>query len=151
MKIKSALINRFVELIEENHQVITEQFMNNLLRNPDTIAFRKLDRQLIYEFADNLYRELSKWIAKDYPKEEIVRFYRRVGHERFEQGIPVSQACKALILQKRHLWLFVLDKLYDDTTAYKEALALNNRVVLYFDRATFAMLQGYEDMLYRKL
>ncbi|HQG43346.1 MAG TPA: hypothetical protein PLE64_11605, partial [Spirochaetota bacterium] len=74
MKIKSALVNRFVELIEENHQVITEQFMNNLLRNPDTIAFRKLDRQLVYEFADNLYRELSKWIAKDYPKEEILRF-----------------------------------------------------------------------------
>ena len=56
MKIKSALVNRFVELIEENHQVITEQFMNNLLRNPDTIAFRNMDRQLVCEFADNLYR-----------------------------------------------------------------------------------------------
>lgn len=125
--------------------------MNNLLHDPDTVAFKKLDRRLIYESADNLYRELSKWIAADYPKENIIRYYRTIGHERFDQGIPVSQACKALILQKRHLWLFVLDKLYDETTAYKEALTLNNRVVLYFDRATFAMLQGYEDKLYRKL
>ncbi len=151
MKLKSVLANRFVQLIEENHQDITEQYMNNLLRHPETVAFRNVDRQVIYEYADNLYRELSKWIAKNYPKEDIAVHYRKVGHERFEQGVPFSQAIKALSLQKRHLWLFVLDKLYDDSMAYKEALDLNNRVVLYFDRAAFYMLQGYEDLLYNKL
>ncbi|HMB20891.1 MAG TPA: hypothetical protein VKQ10_07480 [Spirochaetota bacterium] len=151
MKLKSVLTNRFVQLIEENHQEITEQYMNNLLRHPDTVAFQNLDRQIIYEYADNLYRELSKWIARNYSKEEIAVHYRKIGHERFEQGIPFSQAVKAMTLQKRHLWLFVLDKLYDDPTVYKEAVSLNNRVVLYFDRAAFFMLQGYEDMLYRKI
>ena len=151
MKLKGVLANRFVQLIEENHQDITEQYMNNLLRHPETVAFRNVDRQVIYEYADNLYRELSKWIAKNYPKEDIAVHYRKVGHERFEQGVPFSQAIKALSLQKRHLWLFVLDKLYDDSMAYKEALDLNNRVVLYFDRAAFYMLQGYEDLLYNKL
>ncbi len=144
------LENRFVELIEENHQKITEMYMNDLLKNPDTIAYRKLDRQDIYEAGNRIYRELSKWIVKKYSKDEISKHYLKLGRERFTQGIPFSQAVKTLVLQKRHLWLFVMDKLHYDASVYKEALDLNNRVVLYFDRATFYILQGYEDMIYKK-
>lgn len=150
LKTGDIITNRFVELIEDNHQKITEQYMNDLLKNPDTIAYRNLDRQTVYEAGNRIYRELSKWITKRYPKEEIATYYRKIGRERFEQGIPFSQAARALILQKRHLWLFVMDKLYYDASVYKQAIDLNNRVVLYFDRATFYMLQGYEDMIYKK-
>ena len=141
----SLLYNRFVKLIEENHQEITERFLNDLLRNPDTAAYGRLDRSSVYESSDRLYRDLSLWIARDFPKEKIRDRYTKVGRERRDQGIPYVQVQKALVLQKRHLWLFVMDKLYNDLTSYKEAVDLNNRVVLYFDRATNFMLQGYEE------
>lgn len=144
------LENRFVEIIEENHQAISEQYMNDLLKNPETVAYRNADRQKIYEGADRIYRELSKWIVKQYSKAEIAAYYRKVGQLWFDQGIPFSQAHKALVLQRRHLWLFILDKLYYDASLYKEALDLNNRVVLYFDRAIYAMLEGYESRIYKK-
>jgi len=145
------LYNRFVKLIEEHHQAITERFMNDLLRNPDTAAYHNLDRQKIYEASDVVYRDLSKWITKDFPKSKIEEKYRKLGHDRFSQGVPASQVQKALTLQKRHLWLFVMDKLYSDLTSYREAVELNNRVVLYFDRATFFMLQGYEEILKKEI
>ena len=44
-----------------------------------------------------------------------------------------------------------MDKLYSDLTSYKEAIDLNNRVVLYFDRATFYMLEGHEERLHKGL
>ena len=141
------LFNRFVKLVEENHQLITERFMNDLLKNPDTSAYRSLNRDMIYEASDTIYRDLSKWIVKDYPKKKIEERYRRLGKDRFDQAVTFSQAQKALVLQKRHLWLFVMDKLYGDLTSYKEAVELNNRVVLFFDRATFFMLKGYEEKL----
>jgi hypothetical protein len=144
------LENRFVEIIEENHQAISEQFMNDLLKNPETASYRNADRQKIYEGADRIYRELSKWIVKEYSKSEVAAYYRKIGQQWFDQGIPFSQAHKALVLQRRHLWLFILDKLYYDASLYKEALDLNNRVVLYFDRAIFAMLEGYETRIYKK-
>lgn len=144
------LENRFVEIIEENHQAISEQFMNDLLKNPETVAYKNADRQKIYEGADRIYRELSKWIVKQYAKTEIAAYYRKVGQQWFDQGIPFSQAQKALVLQRRHLWLFILDKLYYDASLYKEALDLNNRVVLYFDRAIYSMLEGYESRIYKK-
>lgn len=143
------LYNRFVKLVEENHQEITERFMTDLLRNPDTVSYQGLDRNSIYETSDVVYRDLSKWITRDFPKAKIQERYRKLGHDRFNQGVPFSQVQKALVLQKRHLWLYVMDKLYSDLTSYREAVDLNNRVVLYFDRATHFMLQGYEDLMRR--
>jgi hypothetical protein len=150
LKKSNILTNQFVELIEENHQEITELFMNDLLKNPDTFSYRKLNRQEVYESANSIYREISKWIVKQYPKEEIEQRFRQLGRVRFEQGIPASQVYRALVLLKRHLWLFVLKKLYYDASIYEQAIDLNNRVVLYFDRACFFMLLGYEEMLNRK-
>ncbi len=141
---KNILYNRFVKLVEENHQEITERFMNDLLKNPDTRAYATIDRNKIYESSDRVYRDLSRWITKDTPKDIIRDHYMKLGRDRLDQGIPQSQVQKALVLQKRHLWLFVMDKLYGDLTSYKEAVDVNNRVVLFFDRATHFMLEGYE-------
>ena len=147
---RDILTNRFVELVEGNHQEITELFMNDLLRNPDTFAYRNLDRQMVYESANSIYRDISKWIVKDFPKEEIAQTFRQLGRERHKQGIPFSQVHRALVLLKRHLWVFVLKKIEEDLHVYVQALDLNNRVVLYFDRASFFMLQGYEEMLKKR-
>ena len=150
LKKKDILTNRFVELIEGNHQEITELFMNDLLRSPDTPAYRNLDRQIVYESANSIYRDISTWIVKDFPKEEIARMFRQLGRERHKQGVPFSQVHQALVLLKRHLWVFVLKKIEEDLHVYVQALELNNRVVLYFDRASFFMLQGYEEMLNKR-
>lgn len=151
MRTKSEILtNKFVELIMENHQQITEHFMNNLLSNPETSAYKNLDSQLVYESGNRIYRELSKWITKEYPKEEIAKQFRKIGKEGFKQGIPFSHAYKALVLLRRHLWLFVEREMDSDISDLKQALDLSNRVVLYFDRAAFYMLQGYEETLYKK-
>ncbi len=150
LKKSNILSNKFVALIEDNIQEIADMFMNDLLKSPETVAYRQLDRQEVYEAAYKRLHEISKWIMKDYPKQEIERYYRQIGRERFEQGIPFTAAFRFLVLLKRHTWIFVLKKLYYDATVYEQALELNNRVVLYFDRAAYYLLCGYDDMLKKK-
>lgn len=151
IKRKDILLNRFVKLVEEHHQVITESFMNDLLKNSETPAYRGVDRAVIYDASDRVYRDLSVWVSKEFPREKIRERYIKLGQERCEMGIPLHQVMKGLILQRRHLWLFVMDKLYDDSTAYQEALQVNNRVTLYFDRAIIYAAQGYMEMLSRRM
>ena len=45
----------------------------------------------------------------------------------------------------------LMNRLYDDGTAYTEALQINNRVTLYFDRALFFMAQGYMQGINREI
>ncbi|MCU0849415.1 MAG: hypothetical protein MUD12_16150 [Spirochaetes bacterium] len=151
IKNKNLLYNRFVKLIEDNHDLITESFMNDLMKNPETTAYRNTDKDSIYSSSDRIYRELSLWISREYSKEKIKERYFKLGRERLESGIPLPQVIKALILQRRHLWLFVMNRLYDDGTAYTEALQINNRVTLYFDRALFFMAQGYMQGISREI
>ncbi|HOO70825.1 MAG TPA: hypothetical protein PK926_03610 [Spirochaetota bacterium] len=152
IKRKDIAFNTFVAMIEQSHEDITERYMNDLLKNPDTDAYRKLDRDSVYRFSDLIYKDLSKWIAKEYPKQKIAERYIKIGKERCEQGIPFSQVQKALVLQMRHLWLFVISRVEDDNIrSVRESINLNNRVVLYFQRATFFMLKGYEQVIYKKI
>ncbi len=138
------LANKFVKLIEDNHQEIVERYMNDLLRNEKTAGYRSLNRQMIYEIGDNVYRELSQWLSKGIQKQEIQNFYEKLGKMRLQQGVPASQVFHALVLLKRHMWLFVNQSLENDITDYKQAVDLINRVILFFDRAIFYMLQGHE-------
>ncbi len=141
----SIISNKFVRLIEENHQEIVEHFMNDLLHNKKTIAYRKLDVNDIYEIGIRVYRELSKWVAKDLPKEEVKEYYKKLGKIRLQEEIPASQFFQALVILKRHLWIFVRRKLDNEFTDYKQAMDVNDRVALFFDRAAYYMLIGYED------
>jgi hypothetical protein len=147
---KNILFNRFVQLIEKDHQIITDRFITDLIKNPETSAYHNRDVKSIYDYCDKIYSDLSIFISSDYPKKKIEEVYTNKGKDRLNQGIPFSQVQKAITLQRRHLWLYVLDKLYDDNTAYKEAIELNNRVLLFFDRATFYMLKGYEEIFNKK-
>ena len=138
------IANKFVKLIEENHQIIVEQYMNDLLRNKKTAAYRNLDRQVIYEIGDKVYRELSLWLSKGRSEREIDNFYEKLGKMRLQQGIPASQVFHALVLLKRHMWLFVKQRLENDVVEYQQAIDLVNRVILFFDRAIYHMLIGHE-------
>lgn len=151
IKTKTILFNRFVKMIEENHDELTQRFMNDLLKNPETVAFRKIDREFIYTSANIIYKDLSKWLDTDFSKEKISERYMRHGREMFASGVPFSQAQKAVVLQKRYLWIFVLMKLPQDEIAYREAMDLNNKVTVYFDRAVYFILRGYEKEMYREI
>ena len=145
------LSNRFVKLIEENYDRLTEIFVNDLMRHPETSAYRTVDKEKIYQSSELVYKDLSQWISREFPKKKIEERYVKFGRERHDMGIPLYQVIKGLILQRRHIWLFVMDKMYDDKTDYMEALELNNRVTLYFDRALVYMTQGYMGMKYKQL
>lgn len=140
---KNILSNRFIKLIEENYEELTDLFMSDLLKHPETSAYRGADRDKIYQSSVMIYKDLSTWISRGFSKQKIEERYVTIGTERHDMGIPVQQAMKGLILQRRHIWLFVMNRMYDDKTDYMEALELNNRVTLYFDRAMLAMLKGY--------
>jgi len=151
VRAKNLLSNRFVQLIEENHESLTEIFMNDLLKHPETTAYRRAYHDEIYNASKMMYKDLSQWISREFSKQKIEERYIRMGRERFDMGIPIQQVMKGLILQRRHIWLFVMNRMYDDMTDYMEALELNNRVTLYFDRAMLASLKGYMEMMNRQL
>ena len=79
-------------------------------------------------------------------KEEIAEHYTALGAQRKREGFKASEVIQALIIIRRHLWLKILaEGFIDNVLELNQALALNNRVILFFDRAIHYTIKGYEE------
>lgn len=100
---------------------------------------------VLHERADSVCKRIGYFLGRRLPKKKLARFFTRLGKVRREEGVPLEEEVMALLLLKRHIWLYVLQEgLLTTNLELYQALELNNRVVLYFDRAIYYMTLGYE-------
>lgn len=138
------LSQRLIDLIEKNADGLTRAWLNDVRKHPDTVTYHRFDEKMLYDRAFAVYSQIGRWVSRKTTKDDIAKYYKALGKERREEGFELSEVIYALILTKRHLWLKVLsDGLLDSALDLYKALELNNRVVLFFDRAFFYTTAGY--------
>lgn len=140
-----------VELIEKNSEKLTQQWLADVRQNAHTSFYHTFNEDYLFERALDIYKRLGHWLSIETPKEETARFYRKYGHERYREGFPLPELIYSFILFRRHLWLYILHVGFLDS-AYElhRALELNNRVILFFDRALYNIAMGYEEARIKK-
>ena len=135
-----------VELIEKNADDLAKQWLKDVRTNANTPFYHTFNEDYLFERSRNMYKNLGRWLNITTPKQETAKFYRKYGQERFREGFPLPELIYSFILFRRHLWLFILHVGFLDS-AYEllRALELNNRIILFFDRAMHNMAIGYEE------
>ena len=137
---------KLVEMIKENADTLTNRLCKDLLSREETKGYRKLNKDSVYERVYDVYSRLDSWLVGDKVRGEIKGHYMKLGKQRFHEGIPLSDVVMALQLIKRHLWLYVQEMNYFDSSfQLMQALEFNNRVVWFFDRAIYFTCVGYEE------
>jgi hypothetical protein len=140
-----------VELIEKNADKLAKQWLKDVRQNTHTPFYYTYDEDRLYQRAFDMYKNLGQFLSVQTPKEQTGKYYRKYGQDRCQEGFPLAQLIYSFILFRRHLWLFILHVGFLET-AYEllRAMELNNRVILFFDRAMHNMVLGYEDCLKKK-
>jgi hypothetical protein len=135
-----------VELVEKNADDLARQWLKDVRANANTPFYHTFNEDYLFERGRNMYRSLGRWLDLATPKQETAKFYRKYGQDRFREGFPLPELIYSFILFRRHLWLFILHVGFLDS-AYEllRALELNNRIILFFDRAMHNMAAGYEE------
>ncbi len=145
--------DKLVKLVEKNADVIINKWTQSLLSDPTTSSFlesRKLKK--VEEKARVILGELGKWVSYDTDKIDIGRLYAKEGIDMFKMGTPLCEGLKALILLKRTLWLFVMyESNFDSALELNQMRELNDRVVLFFDRAEYYLVRGYTEEMNKKM
>jgi hypothetical protein len=143
---------KIVTRIKENASVLTSRLIQDLLSREETRSYRKLDKDILSRRVFDVYSRLDAWLMGDRNKGETRRHYMEMGRQRFHEDIPLEEALMAIMLIKRHLWLYVQEQnFFDSTFLLHQALEFNNRVVLFFDRAIYFTSMGYQDELLKSL
>ena len=136
---------KLVDLIERNAAELTNAWLADIRKDPNTLTYRHFDPEAAYTRAFRVYSHLGKWISQETSKEEVARDYLELGAERCREGFALSEVIQALILIRRNLWRKVMEEgLLDTPYDLYQAIELNNRVSLFFDRAIFYTACGYE-------
>ena len=132
-------------MIEHNADSLTKLWLADVQKHPDTPTYHKFDPDELYRRSYTVYSQLGKWISQETTKEDIAKHYIALGQRRRKEGFALSEVIQALIITRRHLWLKVLSEgLLDTALELYRAMELNNRVILFFDRAIFYTSVGYE-------
>ena len=136
---------KLIKLIERDAAQLTKNWLSNVQSHPTTPTYHTYNREKLYERAFRVYSQLGKWISRETSKADIEKYYIALGKQRRQEGFALSEVIQALIITRRHVWLKVLaDGFLETVLDHHQALELNNRVILYFDRAIFYTSLGYE-------
>lgn len=135
-----------VQLIERHAEELTRNWMAIIRTHPATPRYHEYDDQELYQRAFEVYSQLGRWISHRTTKDDIARYYRALGAQRYREGFGLSEIIQALLVSRRVLWFKVLDDgLLDTALDLQMALELYNRVMLFYDRAVFFSALGYEE------
>ncbi|MDH7511875.1 MAG: RsbRD N-terminal domain-containing protein [Clostridiales bacterium] len=137
---------KLVELIERNAAELANNWLADIRKEFSLASYHRFDNVELYNRAYRVYSQLGKWISRETTKEDIARDYMALGAERRKEGFSLSEIIQALILIRRNLWKKILEEgLLDTTLDLYQAIELNNRVTLFFDRAIYYTALGFEE------
>jgi hypothetical protein len=141
----SSVSRKLVDLIERSAHDLTMRCLDDMQNHPCCPTYRTYNRDELYKRIYEVYRRLGKWISRRTTKDEIAAHYTALGRQRRGEGFALSEVIMALILIRRRMWLKVLSEGFIDSALdLNLALELSNRVILFFDRASYYASLGYE-------
>ena len=137
---------RLVDLIERNADELTTSYVEDIRRDPRMPNYQGFDQKEIYRRAYRVYSQLGKWVSHETTKEEVRSYWTALGRQRRREGFPFSEIVLSLCHIRRLLWGKVQAAgLLDTALDLYQAMDLQHRVLVFFDRAMYYAAVGYEE------
>ena len=141
-----ALTKKLVVLLSDNVDTLTKRSMEDIKKHGGTKTYRTLTDAQIYSRVAQVYDQVDKWMLGEIRKEDIKQTFMAVGKRRREEGFRVSEVIQALIIIRRHIWIFVdSENFFDTALDLHSAIDLINSTLVFFDRAIYFTSVGYEN------
>ena len=143
---KNSLTRRLVNIIIKNKEKIIEQWLEDVVVNPSTAEYQRVERAVLYNICDRILSQITLWLGGLHDVNKIRNFYTNLGKERKKSGFKISETLSALSLIRKHIWTFALAQ--DALQKNLELLMtfeLQRRMTIFFDLATFYLTRGHEE------
>jgi hypothetical protein len=129
--------DKLMRLCSEKYSQMAEHWYQDLITNPKTEAYRKLDKENCIRHAEYTYKNMERMFFSDDIEKEVIEVLSVEGifEERFARNIPLEQVIYATILLRRHIWLCGETQVIynEDMIDVFENFASVSRVIQVFD------------------
>ena len=78
------------------------------------------------------------------PYEQAKEIFDKYAEERYKEGIPLHEALYALILMRRHMWLYAeFQSLFNIEIDHRQAVESLSRTILMFDYIMYVVARKF--------
>ena len=140
------ILQKMLHLMTKHSDEMAQAWIHDVRQNLDTLAFKNLSDEKIRQAVLDVFTDTARWL-KD-PGGDIgwvEETYTKTGTNFQKTGFPISEAVKAWILIKHHMWSFVQQEgVFDSATDMYQALELLRDIGNFFDHVIYHLVHGYE-------
>jgi hypothetical protein len=135
----------FAKFIQRFREEIKEAFLEDTFHKRELLAQYQLGQEMLEDLSDSILSEFVVNIDRRTKVEAIADKYVQLGIRCADDGLSYSEMVRVFILLKRHIWLFFQESNFaGQPFDVRSIVALNNRTALFFDRAVYYFLVGFE-------
>jgi hypothetical protein len=139
---------KLIDLVENHGEEIAEMWAQNVIKHAFTPYYHKMSIGDLIPRAMKFYRNFRAIFMEQKPIEAAETFFTKYAEEHFDEGVPLHEGIYALILMRRHLWLYAEFQAVFATAMEKhQAMESLNRTILVFDYAIYYITRQYDDMM----
>ena len=143
---------KLIEVTEKHADRIASQWLGDVRMNPKTPSYHTFSDEKALSHAAAFYRNFRSLFSAEKPYDAARKFFTKYADERYAEGIPLHEAIYALILMRRHIWLYAeFQTLFVSAVEHRQAAESLTRTILLFDYATYVITERYEELMKREM
>ena len=141
------LINKLIDTTRYNSEEISKQWSRAISTNPRTPSYRSIPEKELTAQAVDFYKNLRAIYYREKPYEEVSNFFTHYAEARYRDGLPLHESIYALIMMRRHLWLYAdFQKPFITGLDKEHALEAINRTIRIFDHGIYIVSKKYFEL-----
>ncbi|MFA5322319.1 MAG: hypothetical protein WC373_06555 [Smithella sp.] len=141
---------KLIDLIETKAENIAGQWADDVMKHSRTPSYHSLPRKLVIEQGIGFYKLFRSMSMAESPYEEAKTFSWKYAEKCYREKIPLQETIYALMLLRRHLWLYAeFQGTFFTALEKQQAVESLNRTILMFDYVSYQVVEKYEELIHR--
>jgi hypothetical protein len=139
---------KLIDLIELKAENIAKQWATDVMKHNRTPSYSLLPLDRVIERGVNFYMLFRKMSLADIPFEAAKTFSWKYAEQCHGEKIPLHEAIYALILLRRHLWLYAeFQGTFVTALQMHQAVESLNRTITMFDYVAYQVIEKYQELI----
>lgn len=139
--------DKLLEVTERNADKISAQWCKAVKSNPHTPWFQSMKQEACTDFALDFYKNFRNVYFDEKPYKKLEQYFVSYAEENFRKGIPLEEAIYALVMMRRHIWLYAdFQALFVTAMDAHRAVETINRTIRVFDQGTYIIIKRYKEL-----
>jgi hypothetical protein len=140
--------SKLIDLIESKAENIARQWADDVMKHNRTPSYHSLPKEMVIEQGIDFYKLFRRMSLAENSYEEAKTFSWKYAEDFYRKKIPLHEAIYALMLMRRHLWLYAeFQGTFVTALEKQQAVESLNRTILMFDYVSYQVTEKYQELI----